>query len=108
MEVFGDPAPSIKWFRWKTRDRKFEKELYLYRGEIDLTELQERFKFWTDGERSLVFLGITKCGKADEGNYRCVLTNRFGKREHKFKLFVSSKCRNKINIFLGNSIKMCY
>ena len=23
LEVFGDPAPSIKWFRWKTsRDRK--------------------------------------------------------------------------------------
>ena len=52
----------------------------------------ERFKFWTDGEKHLVFLGITKCGKADEGNYRCVLTNRFGNREHKFKLFVSSEC----------------
>ena len=62
----------------------------IIRGDIDLTEM-ERFKFWTDGERNLVFLGITKCGKADEGNYKCVLSNRFGKREHKFKLFVSSE-----------------
>ena len=62
------------------------------RGDIDLSEL-ERFKFWTDGEKHLVFLGISKCGKADEGNYRCVLTNRFGNREHKFKLFVSSEYR---------------
>ena len=62
----------------------------MIRGDIDLSEL-ERFKFWTDGEKHLVFLGISKCGKADEGNYRCVLTNRFGNREHKFKLFVSSE-----------------
>ena len=62
----------------------------LLRGDIDLSEM-ERFKFWTNGEKHLVFLGITKCGKADEGNYRCVLTNRFGNREHKFKLFVSSE-----------------
>ena len=49
----------------------------------------DRFKFWTDGPQGMVFLGIEKCGKADEGSYSCVLTNRFGRREHKFKLFVS-------------------
>ena len=29
--------------------------------------------------------------QGDEGSYRCVISNRFGKREHRFKLFVSSK-----------------
>ena len=60
-----------------------------------------------------VFLGVEKCTKADEGIYRwlsqhdnkiitsswlnlfpcfrCVISNRFGRREHKFKLFISSK-----------------
>ena len=50
-----------------------------------------RFRFWTNGSDGMVFMGIQKCGKADEGSYTCLLTNRFGKREHKFKLFVSSK-----------------
>lgn len=62
------------------------------RGDVELSELS-RFKFWTDGIQGLAFLGIEKCGKADEGSYTCLLTNRFGKREHKFKLFVSSKSR---------------
>ena len=56
-----------------------------------------RFKFWTDGERSLVFMGIESCTKVDEGVYRCVITNRFGKREHKFKLFISSKSDERIS-----------
>ena len=60
------------------------------RGDVDLGEMS-RFKFWTNGSLGHVFMGIEKCGKADEGNYKCILTNRFGKREHKFKLFVSSK-----------------
>ena len=56
-----------------------------------------------------VFLGVENCTKADEGTYRwppltsryllqflhpyfrCVITNRFGKKEHKFKLFISSE-----------------
>ena len=61
-----------------------------FQGEIDLSEFG-RFKFWTEGARSLVFMGIENCTKADEGVYRCIITNRFGKREHKFKLFISSK-----------------
>ena len=61
-----------------------------YRGDINLSELS-RFRFCTNGEDGMVFMGIQKCGKADEGSYTCHLTNRFGKREHKFKLFVSSK-----------------
>ena len=60
LEVFGDPAPSISWFR----------------GDIALADMK-RFKFWTDGSQGMVFLGIEKCGKADEGSYSCVLTNRF-------------------------------
>ena len=77
LEVLGDPAPSIAWFR----------------GDIALADMA-RFKFWTDGTQGMVFLGIEKCGKADEGSYSCVLTNRFGRREHKFKLFVSREYRN--------------
>ena len=69
-----------------------ENKPQLLRGDVELSELS-RFKFWTDGIQGLAFLGIEKCGKADEGSYTCLLTNRFGKREHKFKLFVSSKSR---------------
>eukprot|EP00092_Neocalanus_flemingeri_P000855 GFUD01000912.1.p1 GENE.GFUD01000912.1~~GFUD01000912.1.p1 ORF type:complete len:2609 (-),score=679.76 GFUD01000912.1:80-7906(-) len=76
IEVFGDPAPKAQWFR----------------GEIDLSEVG-RFKFWTDGVRGMVFMGIENCTKADEGVYRCIITNRFGKREHKFKLFISRSFR---------------
>ena len=60
-------------------------------------------------------MGVEKCTKADEGIYRfekrkhsdiflpfgnqinllfgirCVISNRFGRREHKFKLFISSE-----------------
>ena len=61
-----------------------------FQGEIDLSEFG-RFKFWTDGTRNLVFMGIENCTKADEGVYRCLITNRFGRREHKFKLFISSE-----------------
>ena len=65
-------------------------ETIQFQGDIDLSEVG-RFKFWTDGARSFVFMGIESCTKADEGVYRCIITNRFGKREHKFKLFISSK-----------------
>ena len=43
---------------------------------INLLQHMTRFKFWTDGSQGMVFLGIEKCGKADEGSYSCVLTNR--------------------------------
>jgi len=72
LEVFGDPAPTVEWFR----------------GENGISDIN-KIKFWTDGLRSLVFMGVESCTKADEGVYRCVLTNRFGRREHKFKLFIS-------------------
>jgi len=71
LEVFGDPAPKVQWLR----------------GDTDISEV-EKIKFWTDGARSLAFMGVESCTKADEGVYSCVLTNRFGRREHKFKLFV--------------------
>ena len=67
-------------------------------------------------------MGVEKCTKADEGIYRfekrkhsdtflpfgnqinllfgirCVISNRFGRREHKFKLFISSELFGIINI----------
>ena len=67
-------------------------------------------------------MGVEKCTKADEGIYRfekrkhfdnffspfvnqikllfdrCVISNRFGRREHKFKLFISSELFLIINI----------
>ena len=67
----------------------------IFQGDLDLSEFG-RFKFWTDGARNLVFMGIENCTKADEGVYRCVITNRFGRREHKFKLFISSELPYKI------------
>jgi len=76
LEVFGDPAPTAQWFRVSSQE------------DWDLSE-SNRYKFWTDGKNGSVFLGVEKCTKADEGIYRCVISNRFGRREHKFKLFIS-------------------
>ena len=47
LEVFGDPAPSLAW----------------YRGNTDLSQAG-RFRFWTDGSRGLVFMGVQCCSKA--------------------------------------------
>ena len=93
LEVFGDPAPKMQWFRVRGLIQAFVQERsksIFFQGEIDLSEFG-RFKFWTDGTRNLVFMGIENCTKADEGVYRCLITNRFGRREHKFKLFISSE-----------------
>ncbi|XP_023322319.1 twitchin [Eurytemora carolleeae] len=72
LEIFGDPAPTVKWLK----------------DELDLCSL-DRFKSWTDGKKGLAFLGVENAQKEDEGIYRCLIKNRFGKREHKFKLFIA-------------------
>ena len=70
-------------------------------------------------------MGVEKCTKADEGIYRfekkrkhfgnqikllfgirCVISNRFGRREHKFKLFISSELFLIINIVHRSKINL--
>lgn len=69
LEVWGDPAPSVEFFK----------------GFKDLT-MENRFKTWTDGETNQVILGVEGLKQEDEGGYRCVLN---GEIEHEFSIYVT-------------------
>ena len=71
LEVWGDPAPSVEFFK----------------GFKDLT-MENRFKTWTDGETNQVILGVEGLKQEDEGGYRCVLN---GEIEHEFSIYVTGK-----------------
>jgi len=75
LEVFGDPVPTVQWFK----------------GFKDLRDEGQRFKIWTDGATNQAVLGIEGLKQEDEGAYRCVLDNGNGEVEHEFSVYVTGR-----------------
>ena len=75
LEVFGDPAPKVMWFK----------------GFKDLSMEGGRFKSWTDGETNSAILGVESLKQEDEGLYKCIVDNGNGEVEHEFNIYVTGQ-----------------
>lgn len=74
LMVEGNPAPTIKF----------------YKG-ITLLNEGGRYKIQTDGDTNTVTLCIRKTKAADEGQYKCVVSNCHGEDSAEMELFISGK-----------------
>ena len=51
--------------------------------------IEPRYKFFTDGSRDYIILGINQCRQDEEGKYRAVITNEHGEEEFEFNFYVT-------------------
>ena len=75
LEVFGDPAPKVMWFK----------------GFKDLSMEGGRFKAWTDQATNCAILGVEGLKQEDEGLYKCIVDNGNGEVEHEFNIYVTGR-----------------
>ena len=61
---------------------------FWWQGFKDLA-VEPRYKFFTDGSRNLIILGVSQCRTDEEGDYRIELSNEHGEVEYEFKFFVT-------------------
>ena len=62
--------------------------IFWWQGFKDLA-VEPRYKFFTDGSRNLIILGVSQCRTDEEGDYRIELSNEHGDVEYEFKFFVT-------------------
>jgi hypothetical protein len=72
FQIEGNPVPTVEWFK----------------GFKNLN-IEPRYKFWTEGSKNQIILGVNQCRQEEEGAYKAVLTNDHGEEEYEFNFYVT-------------------